>query len=300
MMLLKRLIALTFLHLAFVTVPAENGPSGQAVRLLQPAPIRVGPASNSRVLYRAEQFELILVSPSKQQGWLIVPMQDGTVGFIRQEAVAPFKVGQFLENTVIRVSPKKTAKGYSSAKQYDYVIVTPAKEAGWVRVPLVNGAYGFVAAEHVAQLQVDAAFDQKAPDAMRRTTGSAAARGDVGANVAANSLQYLGTPYKWGGNDLQNGIDCSGFVKQLFGKIGVNLPRTAAEQALVGQAITRLEDLQPGDRLYFWEEKRKKIGHTGIYLGNGYFSHSSSGRKGVTTDSLDTPKWRNILFAARR
>ena len=79
----------------------------------------------------------------------------------------------------------------------------------------------------------------------------------------------------------------------------MKLPRTAAEQALVGQPVCRLEDLQSGDRLYFWEKKRSKIGHTGLYLGNGYFVHSSSGNHGVATDYL-TPRWRAILVAARR
>lgn len=210
------------------------------------------------------------------------------------------QLGQTLQAAPILQRPATTAKVCYRAQQYEYIIVTPAKQPGWFMVPLQNGVYGFIAAEHVAQLPYDAVVEQKELDAIKRTGGSAVSRGGAGADVAAYSLQYVGTPYKWGGNDLQNGIDCSGFVKQLFGKIGVNLPRTAAEQALVGQAITRLEDLQPGDRLYFREEKRKKIGHTGIYLGNGYFSHSSSGKKGVTTDFLDTPKWRNILVAARR
>lgn len=64
--------------------------------------------------------------------------------------------------------------------------------------------------------------------------------------------------------------------------------------------ITKLEDLQKGDRLYFWSKSRNKIGHTGVYLGNGYFVHSSSGKGKVTTDYLATPKWLNILVAARR
>ena len=45
-----------------------------------------------------------------------------------------------------------------------------------------------------------------------------------------------------------------------------DLPRTAAEQATVGEPITRLEDLQPGDRLYFKERSETRISHTGIYL----------------------------------
>jgi len=118
------------------------------------------------------------------------------------------------------------------------------------------------------------------------------------------SYQYIGTPYKWGGEDIGRGIDCSGFVKKVFGTIGVNLPRVASDQALVGTPIERLEDLQPGDRLYFWENKRGKIGHTGIFIGfkdnHAFFIHSSVSHHGINTDDLALEKWRRILVAARR
>ncbi|MCG9894787.1 MAG: C40 family peptidase, partial [Fimbriimonadaceae bacterium] len=118
-------------------------------------------------------------------------------------------------------------------------------------------------------------------------------------------FNYIGTRYVWGGNSLTGGIDCSGFVKELYEGIGVNLPRTAREQARVGKPIERLEDLRAGDRLYFWDRRRGYIGHTGIFLGyhpdgGAYFIHSSSNNRGVATDDLRNPKWRNILVGARR
>jgi len=118
--------------------------------------------------------------------------------------------------------------------------------------------------------------------------------------VAVDAQKYEGTtPYKWGGNEIYSGIDCSGFVKKMYGSIGINLPRTAAEQSQVGMKITRYEDLQPGDRLYFWDAKRGKIGHTGIYVGGGYFTHSSSGNHGIAKDKL-TARWQRICVDARR
>lgn len=112
--------------------------------------------------------------------------------------------------------------------------------------------------------------------------------------------KFMGTKYVWGGTDLDNGIDCSGFVMRLFGKYGKRLPRTAAEQAKVGQPVERLEDLRPGDRLYFWEYKRGKVGHTAIYIGDNKFIHSSSSRGGVNIDDLRKNYWRRILVGVRR
>jgi hypothetical protein len=214
-----------------------------------------------------------------------------------QDKLVLGKLGQTIAATSIRRAPGDQAGTYYRCKPFEYLVIRPSKYEKWLQVVLQNGRVGYILADKVARLPYDVTLDNTYSSGATSTS-----RGGLTLRAAAAEygLNFKGTPYKWGGNDLLNGIDCSGFVKQLFGKIGIDLPRTAAEQALVGQPITRLEDLQKGDRLYFWEEKRNKIGHTGIYLGNGFFVHSSSSRKGVATDTLENPKWRKILVAARR
>ncbi len=205
------------------------------------------------------------------------------------------KLGQATEKTPIYSKMTTKSRVYYRVKQYEYLVVTDSTNQSWMKVLLQNGMYGYVPSETVAKLPYEVTTDVK-PRTSRSAQGNSGSRGWA----AEAGLQFRGTPYVWGGNSLTQGIDCSGFVKKLFGQVGLNLPRTAAEQALVGQPITRLEDLQKGDRLYFWEKKRNKIGHTGIYLGNGYFVHSSRGKGGVDTDYLGSEKWLRILVAARR
>ncbi|MBN9503019.1 MAG: hypothetical protein BGO01_11060 [Armatimonadetes bacterium 55-13] len=205
------------------------------------------------------------------------------------------KLGQVTEATPIYSSMSTKSHVYYKVKQYEYIVISSSPKDNWMRVLLQNGRYGFVPATTVAKLPYEVSTEV-AMASTRGSVGSSRSRSEL----ANYSLNFIGTPYVWGGNDIKNGIDCSGFVKKLYGMVGVNLPRTAAEQALVGQKITRLEDLQSGDRLYFWENKRNKIGHTGIYLGNGYFVHSSRGHNGVATDYLGQQKWLKILVAARR
>ena len=204
------------------------------------------------------------------------------------------KLGQTLEASKIYASASTKSRVYYTAKAYEYLILRTSKSSGWFSVVMRNGSLGYIKSSAVARLPYDvtAASNASAPTG---GVGTPTSRSEI-ANYA---LKYQGTKYVWGGNNLTERIDCSGFVQQLYGKIGVSLPRTAAEQALVGTAIHNLEDLQPGDRLYFWEKKRNKIGHTGIYMGNGYFVHSSRGKNGVSTDVLNE-KWRKILVAARR
>ena len=203
------------------------------------------------------------------------------------------RLGQTTAEAAIYAATNGAAKVYFRAKQFEYICVNFSPNPNYLKVTMSNGAQGFITAPSVAMLpyQVTQAVNNRGA----RSLGSQSSR----SGAARWSLNFVGTPYKWGGNDINSGIDCSGFVKKVYGAIGIHLPRTAAEQALVGQPIRNYEDLAQGDRLYFWESKRGKIGHTGIYLGNGYFVHSSVGHRGVNTDYL-TPKWQRILVAARR
>ena len=212
------------------------------------------------------------------------------------------KLGQALRDVGIHSRMSDGSHVYYRTKQFEYLVVNPTREAEWTSVVLQNGSKGYIPTDAVAVLPYNVL--QNAPARESRDDSLASRGGNYlppgpSGDVAGLATQYIGTPYKWGGDDLGAGIDCSGFVKKMFGSIGVDLPRTAAEQALVGEPITRLEYLQRGDRLYFWEAKRGKIGHTGIYLGNGYFVHSSHGKGGVATSAL-TRSWIKILVAARR
>lgn len=207
------------------------------------------------------------------------------------------KLGQSLKSTAIYSSASSRSRIYYRLKPYEYLVINPSKYSTYWKVLLQNGAQGYVRKEAVVELPYNITAEQPAPAAA--PTGRDAGNTSSRAWAAQYGTKYTGTPYKWGGNDPLNGIDCSAFVKHCYGQIGISLPRTAAEQALVGTPIRKYEDLQPGDRLYFWDKKRGKIGHTGMYLGNGYFVHSSSGKGGVTTDVL-SERWQKICVGARR
>jgi peptidoglycan DL-endopeptidase CwlO len=85
--------------------------------------------------------------------------------------------------------------------------------------------------------------------------------------VVGIAMQYLGTPYVWGGASPA-GFDCSGFVMYVFAQVGVSLPHNAAAQYGYGMPVSR-DQLQPGDLVFF-----NGLGHDGIYIGGGQFIHS--------------------------
>jgi cell wall-associated NlpC family hydrolase len=85
--------------------------------------------------------------------------------------------------------------------------------------------------------------------------------------VVGIAMQYLGTPYVYGGAS-PGGFDCSGFVMYVFAQIGVSLPHNAAAQYGYGMPVSR-DQLQPGDLVFF-----NGLGHDGIYIGGNQFIHS--------------------------
>ena len=88
--------------------------------------------------------------------------------------------------------------------------------------------------------------------------------GGSGDPIVGLAERYLGTPYQWGGSQ-PGGFDCSGLVQYVYGQAGVDLPRTAADQAQVGQPVASLAAAQPGDLVAFGQP----VDHIGIYAGNG-------------------------------
>lgn len=224
-----------------------------------------------------------------------------TLAGAQEKRVVLGKLGQAIKET--KILSKPGGRAYYTVKPFEYLVLKTSDKPNTYKVLLQNGRDGYVNTDDVAKLPYDvtrpATTVAKASGTTKRS-GTTTLTSRSRAAIADYSLNFTGTPYKWGGNDPKNGIDCSAFVKYLYGQIGVSLPRTAAEQVKVGQPIARLEDLQPGDRLYFWSSSRNTIGHTGIYLGNGYFCHATSSKGKVTTDYLGTDKWLKILVAARR
>ncbi|WP_125154328.1 NlpC/P60 family protein [Clostridium rectalis] len=87
-------------------------------------------------------------------------------------------------------------------------------------------------------------------------------------SIVAYASNYIGTPYKWGGNGPNN-FDCSGFVKYVYNHFGVNLPRTSSQQQCVGSAVSK-ENLKAGDLVFFGSPAY----HVGIYVGNNCYIHA--------------------------
>jgi cell wall-associated NlpC family hydrolase len=110
--------------------------------------------------------------------------------------------------------------------------------------------------------------------------------------VVGIAMQYLGTPYVWGGAS-PGGFDCSGLVMYVYAQVGVSLPHSSYAQYGYGSPVAR-SDLQPGDLVFF-----DGLGHVGIYVGGGSFIHAPHTGDVVKISSL-TGWYSSTYVGARR
>lgn len=95
---------------------------------------------------------------------------------------------------------------------------------------------------------------------------------------------WLGTKYKWG-KSSKTGTDCSGFTKAVYKEVfNEDIDRTSLAMSQNLKEELSVNELSPGDLVFFATRKSKKINHVGIYLGEGQFIHASI--KGVKVDTL--------------
>ncbi|MEG0473681.1 MAG: NlpC/P60 family protein, partial [Solibacillus sp.] len=107
--------------------------------------------------------------------------------------------------------------------------------------------------------------------------------------------QYIGVPYVYGGTTAK-GLDCSGYTRIVFNKLGKDLDRTAAEQYKQGTAVSKA-NLQSGDLVFF--NTTGGVSHVGIYLGNNEFIHAGTST-GVTVAKFNSSYWSKRYIGAKR
>ena len=134
------------------------------------------------------------------------------------------------------------------------------------------------------------------PFSAARAKSIADARGEV----VRETMTYLNAPYLWGGMHPQTGMDCSAFVKLVYGKAGITLPRVAKDQFSQARYLPPAGVL-PGDMIFFAMKNpgTPKVDHVGIYVGKGFFVHASF-TSGVHIDSVSNPYYYSRLVSLRK
>lgn len=122
--------------------------------------------------------------------------------------------------------------------------------------------------------------------------------GGQAAAVLAAAGDMLGQPVVWGGASPAQGFDCSGLVQYVYRQAGIELPRTADLQFLVGRPVPPSQ-LQPGDLVYFTTYE-PGASHVGIYIGGNQFIHTAFSKGIVAVANLNDSYFVQRYYGAKR
>ena len=233
------------------------------------ANLRSKPAHSSELVSQA-----IMGTPVRvlkiEDGWVLVQTPDRYIAWTNQAAVHLMSSSEMIEwrNGDRLIYTESNGSVYEDSKQTvvmsDLVagaIVTKKSESKNItEVSLPDGRVGFVTNQNWRN------FKQ-----MKDTVSL------IGDNLIIAGKRFLGFPYLWGGTSSK-AMDCSGFVKTVYFLNGVVLERDASQQINHGKEIdisSGYTNLQKGDLLYFGSKQPYKVTHTGMYIGDSEFIHSS-------------------------
>lgn len=252
--------------------------------------LRSGPSTDyavAAILSEGDPVTLLATA----DGWCQVAW-NGQVGYVSAEFVSVNGVPQ----NVTQGKVTGTCVNVRSGPSTDSSIVTKVYagkvvdllclENNWYSVSC-DGTKGYIRSDYI-----------------RPYDGSGPASSSIGDDIAALALEYLGTPYAYGGASPK-GFDCSGFTMYIFSLKGYSLPHSATSQwNSIGEYVDR-SDLQPGDLVLFCDPARsngKACSHVGIYIGDNEFVHASSGSSGkqVRISSLSEDYYNGYYKGAKR
>lgn len=120
---------------------------------------------------------------------------------------------------------------------------------------------------------------------------------DLGYIIAETAKRFIGIPYKWGGNNVAEGMDCSGFTRAIYNLCGINIPRTADSQMREGYPVDH-DDLEEGDLVFFGNNGRAN--HVGIYIGDGKMVHAPKKNDEIKISDIKSGYFKNRFIGARR
>lgn len=131
---------------------------------------------------------------------------------------------------------------------------------------------------------------------------AASVTSSTGQAIVNLGKKYMGVRYVFGAStSTTKSFDCSSFMKYIFSKYGVNLPRSSVAQSKVGTAVSKA-NLRVGDLVFFSSGSRangRNVTHVAVYAGNGKILHTY-GSPGVTISDLNSGNWKRTYLKARR
>lgn len=215
-------------------------------------PVRAEPSDKSELVTQLLYGELLKVPESRKKWSRIRQEYDSYEGWIDNK--------QWAEITKEQYSRLKEKQTVLSADLVDFVTNTKQE---LVSIPIGSELRSMDFLEHTHEGNTVSSILPKD-------------------QLVETAMLFLNTPYLWGGR-TPFGIDCSGFTQIVYKLNGHRLLRDASEQATQGEALSFIEESEPGD-LAFFDNAEGAITHVGIIMADNYIIHAHGH---VRVDRLD-------------
>jgi cell wall-associated NlpC family hydrolase len=294
----------------------RDGPGTDYVRVM-------GLAAGQEVALVEQYHEWVHVATSDMDGWVNADHLDIAPGVMERVAVAesipdaaPAMIASITGNLVnLREGPGTAYATVGNAGAGEVVDLL-AFHGEWFRVALQDGTQAWVFSDLLTmdpmverrvaytdnipalpEPTLAIAADQDIMDASDPTYSASGATYSATAipasgDVASFALQFVGHAYVYGGAS-PGAFDCSGLVQYVYAQYGISLPHNAAAQfsTSYGASVPSINNLAPGDMVFFAGTAGPGIGHVGLYIGGGRFVHAMMPGLGVQVSSLWEPYW---------
>jgi hypothetical protein len=116
--------------------------------------------------------------------------------------------------------------------------------------------------------------------------------------IVLTAKSFIGVPYRFGGETVEGGFDCSGFTMASYRLNGLNLPRNSRQQWAAGKPTDRNDALE-ADLVFFDTMGKGRVSHVGLYIGNGKFIHAPKTGKTIRIESMSNSYFKKRYLGTK-
>lgn len=264
--------------------------------------VRKSPSLKASVLSNYRKNETVKILDQVSPEWYAVENKGGYTAYVNAQYVDIYKVKAEINADGVNSRTYPTLKSKVNRQFHKGQSISVHYQVGdWYYISLgTERFFGFIHQSYIEDpflyLVPKKDISQVKEVPMKETPSSdpKAAKADEVINYAK---QFIGNPYRYGGNSLTKGIDCSGFTQQVMRKSGIHLQRNSAAQYARNGVKISASNLQPGDLLFYGYGGR--VSHVAIYVGNKQVIHANDPRTGITMGNAFPTRGKPFIGAKR-
>lgn len=267
--------------------------------------VRQSPTVQSPTINQYSKNKTIKITNQVDGDWYEIELDKENKAYINTQYVDVYKVKATINGNGVNVRTypsinskinRQFSKGQTISVHYqvgDWYYISLGYEPffGFVHKSYVEDPFLYlVPTKDISEVK-EVKFNEQQSLTLQGTQSSKAT------GIINYAKKFIGNPYRYGGNSLTNGTDCSGFTQQIMKHAGVSIQRSSAAQYANNGVKVSTNNLQPGDLLFYGYNGR--VSHVAIYIGNKQVIHANDSRTGITIGNAFPTRGKPYIGAKR-